>query len=118
MEETRKLQGAWDVVERITPDGAVTKYNGDGDSSVGKLHDCTLLFRGDTVTTDGDCTDLSNELKRQCRLNPKQRPKTIDVILLDTSFPLRGWKGRRTPGPVTKGVQRISSREKETQSTR
>jgi uncharacterized protein (TIGR03067 family) len=97
-EEIRKLQGAWDVVERITPDGTVTKYNGDGDSSVGKLHHGTLLFRGDTVTTDCDCPDLSNELKGQCRLNPKRRPKTIDFILLDTSFPLRGWKGRRTPG--------------------
>jgi predicted RecB family nuclease len=98
MEETRKLQGAWDVIERISPDGAVTKYNGDGGSSVGKLHHGTLHFRGDTVTTDGDWPDLSNELKGQCRLNPKRRPKGINFVLLDTSFPLGEWKRRTTLG--------------------
>jgi uncharacterized protein (TIGR03067 family) len=31
-------------------------------------------------------------------LNPKQKPKVIDIVLLDAPFPLRQWKGRATPG--------------------
>jgi len=98
-EELRILQGEWDLVERATADGTVTTVNeNNGDPSVKDMHQCKLIFQGDTVTTDGDWPDLSAELKGKCRLNPKRRPKSIDFVLLDTSFPLREWKGRTTPG--------------------
>jgi uncharacterized protein (TIGR03067 family) len=50
------------------------------------------------VTTDGDWPGLPNQLKGQCRLNPKRRPKVIDIIRFDASFPLREEKGWITTG--------------------
>jgi predicted RecB family nuclease len=97
-EEMRLLQGEWGLLERVGPDGNVTRYDGDSGSSAGGMHHCTLVFKDDTVRTDGDWPGLQDELKGRCRLNPKRRPKVIDFVLLDASFPLRGWKGRTTPG--------------------
>ena len=97
-EEMRKLQGEWDLVERTSPEGSVTKHPCDGSIPVGRPHDFRLLFQGDTVTTDGDLPGVAHELKGRCRLNPKRRPKIIDFVSLDTSFPLREWKGRTTSG--------------------
>jgi predicted RecB family nuclease len=96
--ELRKLQGEWDLVESITPDGTMAKHDCADGPSAGGMHPFRLLFRDDTVTTEGTWSNLSDEIKGQCRLNPKRRPKTIDFILLNTSLPLQGWKGRRMPG--------------------
>jgi uncharacterized protein (TIGR03067 family) len=97
-EEMRLLQGEWDLLERVAPDGKPTRYDDDGGSSPGGMHHCTLIFNGDTASTDGAWPDHSDELKGRCRLNPKRRPKTINFVLLDGSFPLGEWKGRTTPG--------------------
>jgi uncharacterized protein (TIGR03067 family) len=96
-EEMRMLQGGWDLVERISPEGTVTRHDGGGPPAEG-MHPFRLLFQEDTASTDGGCPDLADELKGRCRLNPKRRPKTIDFVQLDGSFPLREWKGRTTPG--------------------
>ena len=98
MEEMRLLQGEWGLLERVAPDGNLTRYDGDGGSSPGGMHHCTPIFKDDTVSTDGAWPDRSDELKGRCRLNPKRRPKTINFVLLDGSFPLGEWKGRTTPG--------------------
>jgi predicted RecB family nuclease len=97
-EELRELQGEWVLVESTSPEGTVTDYDGDGGPGVGNVHQAKLLFQGDTVTTGGDWPAPSDELAGRCRLNPKRRPKVIDFVLLDTSFPLRRWIGRTTPG--------------------
>jgi predicted RecB family nuclease len=97
-EEMRLLQGTWGLAESVTPDGTVISYQGDTGSASGGRHQLALIFKGDTVNTDGDGPGLPDELEGQCRLNPKRRPKIIDFVLLDTSFPLGGWKGRTTPG--------------------
>jgi uncharacterized protein (TIGR03067 family) len=95
-EEMRKLQGGWDLVERINAEGTVTKHDCGGPAA-GGMRPFRLLFEGDTASTDGGCPDLADVLKGRCRLNPKRRPKTIDFVQLDASFPLREWKGRTTP---------------------
>jgi uncharacterized protein (TIGR03067 family) len=97
-EEMRLLQGEWGLLERVAPDGKPTRYDDDGGSSPGGMHHCTLIFNGDTVSTDGAWPDHSDELKGRCQLNPKRRPKTINFVLLDGSFPLGEWKGQTTPG--------------------
>jgi predicted RecB family nuclease len=97
-EEMRLLQGEWGLLERVAPDGNLTRYDGDGGSVPGDMHHCTLIFKGDTVSIDGDWPDQSDELKGRCQLNPKRKPKIINFVLLDTAFPLREWKGRTTPG--------------------
>src|SRR5262245_10827879 len=97
-EEMCLLQGEWGLLERVASDGTRTNYDSDRGSSAGGMNHCSLIFKGDTVSIDGDWPDHSVELRGRCRLNPKRRPKIIDFVLLDTSFPLREWKGRRTPG--------------------
>jgi uncharacterized protein (TIGR03067 family) len=97
-EEMRLLQGEWSLLKRVTPDGNLTRYDGDNGSLRGDMHHCTLIFKGDTVNIDGDWPDQSDELKGRCRLNPKRKPKIINFVRLDTAFPLREWKGRTTPG--------------------
>lgn len=106
-EETRQLQGGWDLVEMISPEGTVTKLDCDGGPPVGSINPFTLRFQGDTATTDGGWPDLADELKGRCRLNPKRRPKTIDFVQLDASFPLREWKGRATSGIYELKVDRL-----------
>src|SRR5262249_20113977 len=62
-EEMRKLQGGWDLVERISPEGTVTKHDCDGGRPAGGVFPFRLLFQGDTASTDGGWPNLADELK-------------------------------------------------------
>jgi uncharacterized protein (TIGR03067 family) len=97
-EEMRQLQGQWDLVERITPAGTVIQCQCEGSSSPGGLHPAKLTFTGDTVSPDIDWPDEPNRLKGRCQLNPKRRPKIIDIVLVDPSFLRGAWEGQTTPG--------------------
>jgi predicted RecB family nuclease len=91
-EEMSKLKGEWELVEKVSPEGTVTKYD-----AAEAAHRVKLVFEGVMVTTDGDWPELPYELKGRCRMNPKRRPKIIDIVLFDASVPLREWNGRTTP---------------------
>jgi uncharacterized protein (TIGR03067 family) len=97
-EEMSKLQGEWELVEKVSPEGTVTKHDCDGSPSAQAAHCVKLIFQGVMVTTDSDWSVPPDGLKGRCRLNPKRRPKIMDIILFEASFPLREWKGRITPG--------------------
>jgi uncharacterized protein (TIGR03067 family) len=94
----RLLGGEWGLLERVAPDGNVSRYESDSGSSPGGMDTCTLIFEGDTVRTIGDWPGPPGELNGRCRLNPKRKPKIIDFVQLDTSFPRREWRGRTRPG--------------------
>ena len=106
-EEMQLLAGEWSLLELVTPDGNVTKYDGDSGSLPGERRPCTLILQGDTVTTIGHGPGPLGELNGLCRLNPKRRPKIIDFVLLDTSFRLREWRGRATPGIYELDAERL-----------
>jgi uncharacterized protein (TIGR03067 family) len=98
-EELSRLKGEWKLVERVSPERTVTKYTDSvGGPSVEARHGVKLVFQGDMVTSDGDWYATSDRLKGRCRLNPKRRPKIIDVIPVDASLRLREWDDRATHG--------------------
>jgi predicted RecB family nuclease len=97
-EEMSKLQGEWELVERVSPEGTVTKYDLGGGRSADAAQRVKVVFQDIMVTTEGDWPAPPDELNGRCRLNPKRKPKTIDIVLFDASFPLRGWKGWTTTG--------------------
>jgi predicted RecB family nuclease len=91
--ELQKLQGEWDIIERVSPDGSVSKHDGEGG-----LQPHTLTFNGDALTPNAGWADPPDELKGRCRLSPQRTPRCMTFVPLDASSPLRGWKGPATPG--------------------
>jgi uncharacterized protein (TIGR03067 family) len=97
-EEMSKLQGEWELVEKVSPQGTVTKYDSSGSSGAEAAQRVKLVIQGGMVTTDCDWPAPPDGLKGRCHLHPKRRPKIIDIIFFDASLPLREWKDRVTRG--------------------
>jgi uncharacterized protein (TIGR03067 family) len=95
-EEMSKLAGEWSLIQRVSPDGTVINY--DVGAAPAPAQRVKVVFQGAMVTTEGDWPAPPDELEGRCRLHPKRRPKVIDIIRFDASFPRHEWKGSTTPG--------------------
>jgi predicted RecB family nuclease len=96
-EELQKIQGEWDLVERINQDGSMSRFGRESDSE-GCLPPVTLTFNGDAISTDAGWSAPPVEFKGRCRMNPKRKPHPIDLLPSNTFYQLRSWKGHATQG--------------------
>ncbi len=78
--EREQLRGEWTLVRETTANGVVHTYGAAGESIIGHW---TLTFDGEKFVTEEDYTDPSYIIAGTFALDTNQRPKRIDLAVVE-----------------------------------